>query len=54
MPDTVNDQVWGTKGYKGMLKIQSRFNVDVYIKEGMNSELRVERAVKEFDQKESI
>ncbi|AIE59336.1 BMP family ABC transporter substrate-binding protein [Bacillus methanolicus] len=51
VPDTVNDQVWGTKGYKGMLKIQSRFNVDVYIKEGMNSELRVERAVKEFDQK---
>lgn len=51
VPDTVNDQVWGTKGYKGMLKIQSRYNVEVYYKEGMNSKLVVERAVKEFDQK---
>ncbi|CAM3772181.1 transcriptional regulator Med [Aeromicrobium ponti] len=51
VPDTVNDQVWGTKGYKGMLKIQSQYNVDVYYKEGMNSEMVVERAVKEFDQK---
>lgn len=51
VPETVNDQVWGTKGYKGMLKIQSRFNVDVFYKEGMNSQMVVERAVKEFDQK---
>jgi transcriptional activator of comK gene len=51
VPDTVNDQVWGTKGYKGLLKIQSQYNVDVYYKEGMNSEMVVERAVKEFDQK---
>src|SRR5690606_10539689 len=43
--DTVNDQVWGTKGYRGMLKIQSDYNVDVYYKEGMNSELIVEQAV---------
>jgi transcriptional activator of comK gene len=49
--ESVNDQVWGTKGYKGMLKIQSRFDVDVYYKEGMNSQEIVERAVKEFDQK---
>jgi transcriptional activator of comK gene len=49
--ETVNDQVWGTKGYKGMLKIQSRFDVDVYYKEGMNSQAIVERAIKEFDQK---
>ncbi|WP_084375102.1 BMP family ABC transporter substrate-binding protein [Neobacillus soli] len=51
VPETVNDQVWGTKGFKGMLKIQSKFNVDVFYKEGMNSESVVERAVKEFDQK---
>jgi len=51
VPDTINDQVWGTKGYKGMLKIQSRFKVDVFYKEDMNSEAIVERAVKEFDQK---
>lgn len=51
IPDTINDQVWGTKGYKGMLKIQSHYNIEVYYKEGMNSELVVERAVKEFHQK---
>ena len=51
VPDTINDQVWGTKGYKGMLKIQSEFNIDVYYKEGMNTDLVVERAVKELHQK---
>ncbi|MDP4085120.1 MAG: BMP family ABC transporter substrate-binding protein [Bacillota bacterium] len=51
VPDTINDQVWGTKGYKGLLKIQSQFNVDVFYKEDMDSELVVERAVKEFNQK---
>jgi len=51
VPETINDQVWGTKGYKGMLKIQSKFNVDVFYKEGMNSQAVVERAVKEFSQK---
>ncbi|WP_449621994.1 BMP family ABC transporter substrate-binding protein [Robertmurraya sp. Marseille-Q9965] len=49
--ESVNDQVWGTKGYKGMLKIQSHFDVDVYYKEGINSQAIAERAVKEFDQK---
>ena len=51
VPDTINDQVWGTKGYQGLLKIQSRYNVDVYYKESMNTKKVVERAVKEFDQK---
>lgn len=51
VPETVNDQVWGTKGLKGILKIQSTYNVDIFYKEGMNSQAVVERAVKEFDQK---
>ncbi|WP_423801496.1 BMP family ABC transporter substrate-binding protein [Neobacillus sp. SAB-20_R2A] len=51
VPDTVNDQVWATKGFNGLLKIQSKFNIDVFYKEGMNSENKVEKAVKEFDQK---
>lgn len=51
VPETVNDQVWGTKGYNGMLKIQSKFNAEVYYKEGMNSLDLVKQAVKEFDQK---
>lgn len=52
VPETVSDQVWGTKGYNGMLKIQSEFDAEVYYKEGMDSKESVENAVKEFDQKE--
>jgi transcriptional activator of comK gene len=51
VPETINDQVWGTKGFKGLLKIESKFNVDVFYKEGMNSEEAIEHAVNEFDQK---
>ncbi|PFO06201.1 BMP family ABC transporter substrate-binding protein [Bacillus sp. AFS076308] len=51
VPETINDQVWGTKGFNGMLKIQSKFHVEVFYKEGMNSQAIVEQAVKEFDQK---
>ncbi|MCQ6274319.1 BMP family ABC transporter substrate-binding protein [Bacillus sp. V3B] len=52
VPDTINDQAWGTKGYRGILKIQDRYHIDVYYKESMNSQTVVERAVKEFVQKE--
>lgn len=51
VPETISDQVWGTKGYRGLLKIQSRFNVDVFYKEGMNSKDLVEEAVQEFADK---
>jgi len=50
--DTINDHSWGTKGYKGILQIQSNYNVDVYYKEGMNSQAVIERAVEEFVQKD--
>lgn len=51
VPETINDQVWGTKGYRGLLQIQSRLGVDVFFKEGMDSHELVEEAVKEFDRK---
>jgi len=51
VPETISDQVWGTEGYRGLLKIQSRFNIDVYYKEGMNSKSLVDAAVKEFAEK---
>ncbi|MEW8970263.1 MAG: BMP family ABC transporter substrate-binding protein [Mesobacillus sp.] len=49
VPETINDQVWGTKGYRGLLQIQSSLGVDVFFKEGMNSQKVVEDAVREFD-----
>ncbi|PLS15476.1 BMP family ABC transporter substrate-binding protein [Bacillus sp. M6-12] len=51
VPETIHDQVWGTKGYKGLLKIQEEFGIDVFYKEGMVSNIIVEQAVKDFDEK---
>lgn len=51
IPETIDDQVWGTIGYKGMLKIQSTHNIDAYYKEGMNTFQNVEAAIQEFDEK---
>ncbi len=51
VPETVNDQVWGTKGYNGMLKIQSELGAEVYYKEGMDSSKVIEEAIEEFSQK---
>lgn len=51
VPETIDDQVWGTKGYKGLLKIQSRFDVDVLYKESINSEVLIRGAVKEYHKK---
>jgi transcriptional activator of comK gene len=51
VPETVNDQVWGTKGYKGLLKIQSAFGADVFYKESMNNKDVVSKAIEEFSEK---
>ncbi|QOR67558.1 BMP family ABC transporter substrate-binding protein [Cytobacillus suaedae] len=48
VPDSINDQVWGTKGYKGLLKIQAKFNIDVFYQESINNEAAAIQAVKEF------
>lgn len=47
-PDTINDLVWGTKGYKGLLNIQSKYNVDVYYKEGVKTEEDIINAIEDF------
>lgn len=52
VPETIDDQVWGTKGYGGLLKIQSNMGIDVFYKEGMNNESKVRTAVEEFKQQE--
>ncbi|MFI8686611.1 BMP family ABC transporter substrate-binding protein [Rossellomorea sp. NPDC077527] len=52
VPEAVNDGVWGTKGYKGLLKIQSEYNADVFYKEGMKNDTSIKQAVNEFDKKD--
>ncbi|MFK2825824.1 BMP family ABC transporter substrate-binding protein [Bacillus sp. B190/17] len=51
VPDTISDQVWGTKGYKGMLKIQDAYGSDIFYKENIHSQALAERAVEEFSHK---
>lgn len=53
-PDTISDLVWGTKGYKGLLAIQSEFNVDVYYKENIRSDEDILKAIDDLHKKESI
>jgi transcriptional activator of comK gene len=48
VPDTISDQVWGTKGYKGLLRIQSEFGLDVYYQEGIHSEASIKKAVEAY------
>ncbi|MCY8911803.1 BMP family ABC transporter substrate-binding protein [Bacillus atrophaeus] len=47
-PDTINDLVWGTKGYKGLLSIQSAYNVDVYYKEGVKTDEDILNAIEDY------
>ncbi|MGN1401501.1 MAG: BMP family ABC transporter substrate-binding protein [Bacillus sp. (in: firmicutes)] len=49
MPETIHDQVWGTKGYRGLLQIRSSFDVDVYYREDIDSKALVEDAVNELN-----
>jgi transcriptional activator of comK gene len=48
VPETVNDGVWGTKGYKGLLSIQSDHDVDVFYKESMIHDTSIEQAIEEY------
>ncbi|NMH69470.1 BMP family ABC transporter substrate-binding protein [Bacillus sp. RO3] len=49
VPETVNDGVWGTKGYKGLLKIQSDYHADVFYKESIKNDTSIKLAVKEYN-----
>ncbi|PMC40399.1 BMP family ABC transporter substrate-binding protein [Bacillus sp. UMB0899] len=47
--ETIDEKVWGAKGYKGLLKIQSELDVDVFYKENMKDEKSIREAIEEFD-----
>jgi len=49
--DTINDQVWGTKGYKGLLRVQAKFGVEVFYREGVDSKAAAQKAVEDFKRK---
>lgn len=45
----IDDQGWNMKGYQGILKVQSEFDVDVLMKEDVRSKESVRKALEEFD-----
>ncbi|KZE49530.1 BMP family ABC transporter substrate-binding protein [Rossellomorea marisflavi] len=52
VPETIDDGVWGTKGYQGLLGIQKEFDVKVYYKEGMKNEASVRQAIDDFEKED--
>ncbi|MDC3417216.1 BMP family ABC transporter substrate-binding protein [Aquibacillus sp. 3ASR75-54] len=49
--NSINDQTWGNKGYKGLVEIKDELNVDVYFKEDIKTQQEVNRAVEQFSAK---
>ncbi|HEX6923006.1 MAG TPA: BMP family ABC transporter substrate-binding protein [Bacillales bacterium] len=52
LPSTINEKVWGSKGYKGILNIGSNFDVEVYYKENITKPEDVKKVIKEFKKKD--
>lgn len=50
LPETISEPVWGNKGYKGLLKIQSALKTDVFYKENMKTKSEVKKALNEFNE----
>lgn len=48
LPHNIDDQGWNSKGYEGLLKINSNLNVDVFYKEEINSKEKTVAAIDEF------
>ncbi|MBP3949561.1 BMP family ABC transporter substrate-binding protein [Bacillus suaedae] len=47
---TIDDQGWNSKGYQGLLNIHANLNVEVAFKEDIDTEVKVEKAVTEFNE----
>ncbi|MBU9721805.1 MULTISPECIES: BMP family ABC transporter substrate-binding protein [Bacillaceae] len=50
LPHPIDDQGWNSKGYQGMLNIQSTFDIQVIIKEDIHTEDSIFTSVKEMDE----
>lgn len=49
--NTIHDQVWGKKGYVGLLSIKEELNVDVYFKEHIQTKEAAHKAINDFAEK---
>ncbi|RLL45509.1 BMP family ABC transporter substrate-binding protein [Oceanobacillus piezotolerans] len=44
----VNDTIWNKKGYEGLIKIENKYDIDVFYKENVDTEEEIRNAVDEF------
>lgn len=47
---TIDDQGWNSKGYEGLLSIHSELDVEIFLKENIETYAETYRAVKEFSE----
>lgn len=48
--ETIDDQVWGTVGYKGLRDIGSELEVDIYYRENIDTDQVVLETIEEFEE----
>ena len=48
--NSINDQTWGSQGYQGLVNIKESLDVDVFLKEDINTQIEVNRSVEELVQ----
>ena len=48
LPHPIDDQGWNSKGYQGMLNIQSNLGLQVFVKEDVNNRKKIIQSIEEF------
>ncbi|WP_240468601.1 BMP family ABC transporter substrate-binding protein [Gracilibacillus sp. YIM 98692] len=46
--NSINDQTWGNKGYRGLLELKEEHDVDVYFREEVKTRQQTKRVIEEF------
>lgn len=49
LENTIDEQGWNSKGYKGLLNIHTKMGIDVMFKEDVNTMAEIEDAIKQFE-----
>ncbi|SER94593.1 BMP family ABC transporter substrate-binding protein [Salipaludibacillus aurantiacus] len=53
LPHPVDDRGWNSKGYQGILKVQSAMDLEISLKEDIRSSEAVKEAIREFAEEEA-
>lgn len=50
--DNINDQTWGTEGYKAMQEIAQKYDANLYFEQNVNTESKIERQINLWAERE--